>query len=65
MPTTMTLRSPFRRRTTSYNDSKGQLNSIDLPNLLPGQSHTFILRNANSSFNFEIMRNDGSSVLTY
>ena len=49
----------------TYNDSKGQLNSIDLPNLLPGQSHTFILRNANSSFNFEIMRNDGSSVLTY
>ena len=49
----------------AYFDDENQLRHIDLPNLCPGDTFSFVLKNANSGFNFEILRKDGTSSLTY
>ncbi|MBO4753469.1 MAG: hypothetical protein J5543_02655 [Bacteroidales bacterium] len=55
----------LRGYSIAYTDDKGDFNTIALPELKPSDSHTFILKNANPGFNFDIVRRDGSSVLTY
>ncbi len=49
----------------AYTDGDGVGCTIELPELQSGQTHTVELRNANSGFNFGIVRRDGTPVLNY
>lgn len=49
----------------SYADNHGKAQNINLPDLKPGDEHTFVLNNVNKSYNFNIVRPDGSIVLRY
>ena len=55
----------LRGYSIAYTDDQGTLRSIALPDLKPGDTYTLILKNTNSGFNFDIVRHDGTSVLTY
>ena len=55
----------LRGYSITYTDADGLSRSLALPDLQPGQSHTFVIPNANSSFNFDIRRPNGSISLAY
>jgi beta-glucuronidase len=48
-----------------YVDAKGLTQFLSLPNLNPGDSYSFVMKDVNSGFNFDIIRKDGTSVLKY
>lgn len=48
-----------------YADNKGVSQSIALPDLNPGEDFTFILKNVNNGYNFNVIRPDGNIVLKY
>lgn len=49
----------------TYKDRNGKSQIMALPVLTPGQDYTFILKNVNKGFNFEVTRRDGSVTIKY
>lgn len=49
----------------SYADNRGKMCELCLPNLVPGQEFTFVLKDVNESYKFDVVRPDGSIALKY
>ena len=49
----------------AYCDINGALQTLPLPTLKPGDTFTFVMKNVNKGYNFDIQRQDGSTVLKY
>ncbi len=48
-----------------YKDSNGKEQTIALPDMEPGKSYPFVLKNINAQYAFEIQRPDGYQVIEY
>lgn len=48
-----------------YEDNKGHQQTIDLPDMKPGETYPLLLKNINARYAFEIFRPDGTSVIEY
>ena len=55
----------LRGYTLTFDDAEGTQQRFPLPDLQPGSTHTLMLPNVNSGFNFQVCRPDGSTVLRY
>ena len=55
----------LRGYSVRYVTQQGETMRIHLPDLAPGVQHEMILRDLNDGFNFDILRPDGSAVLSY
>lgn len=55
----------LRDYTLKYDDANGKLQIINLPVMQPGKSYTFVLKNVNPRYSFEIFRPNGFSVIEY
>lgn len=55
----------LRGYSVRYLTKQGETMRIHLPDLAPGVQHEMILRDLNDGFNFDILRPDGSAVLSY
>ena len=48
-----------------YADNQGNMQTIALPDMKPGESYPLILKRVNARYAFEIFRHDGTSVIEY
>ena len=48
-----------------YEDIKGVIQTIALPEMKPGETYPLLLQNVNARYAFEIFRADGTSVIDY
>ena len=48
-----------------YANKEGNMQTIVLPDMQPGQSYPVILKNVNARYAFEVFRADGTSVIEY
>ncbi|MBQ3926070.1 MAG: hypothetical protein II706_03670 [Bacteroidaceae bacterium] len=48
-----------------YADFSGRQQTINLPDMLPGEKYSFLLPNINARYAFEVMRPNGHSVIKY
>lgn len=48
-----------------YADSHGIMQTIALPDMLPGEDHPVILKNVNARYAFKVVRSDGTCVIEY
>ena len=55
----------LRGYTLSYKDGNGQEQTIDLPDMEPDKSYSFVLKNINAQYAFEIQRPGGFKVIEY
>ena len=51
--------------TLRYTDGSGQQHAITLPDMLPGESHHFVLKDINAQYAFGIQRPGGFAVIEY
>ena len=55
----------LRGYTLRYTDGNGQEQAIALPDMQPDKSYSFILKNINAQYAFEVVRPNGFSVIKY
>lgn len=55
----------LRGYTLEYNDSRGDRKVVNMPDMLPGNSYRFILRDINAQYHFGIVRPNGFRVIEY
>ncbi len=55
----------LRGYTLRYNDYEGHQQTIVLPDMQPGESYPFVLKNINAQYSFEVLRPNGFSVIKY
>ena len=55
----------LRGYTLHYRDGNGQGQTIDLPDMEPGKSYSFVLKNINAQYAFEVKRPGGYKVIEY
>lgn len=51
--------------TLQYENINGQLQTIALPDMQPGETYPLLLKNVNTRYAFEILRPDGTCVIEY